>query len=110
MHHSLVRITAMLVLALSPIIGVAQSPASAMDGQADSKLTPNQVKEIAVKAAREKGIPLERYNEPVLRFTKSRVGSEWWVGYSRRGVERIGGHFAIVVNDNTKESRVVPGL
>jgi hypothetical protein len=107
-HLGLVRIAMIAIVALSPCACLAQSPAP--DGQAESKLTYDQVKEIAARAAQENHIHLERYNEPVLRFTKSNVGSEWWVGYSRRTAGRLGGHFAIVVNDNTKEVRVVPGL
>jgi hypothetical protein len=107
-HLGLARIVMIAVVALSPVACLAQS--HALDGPAESKLTYDQVKVIAAKAAQDKGIKLERYNEPVLRFTKSDGGSEWWVGYTRRDPLRLGGHFAIVVNDSTKEVRVVPGL
>jgi hypothetical protein len=81
-----------------------------LDGPPEAKLTYSEVRGLATDAALANGITLNNYNEPVLRFNKSIAGSEWWVGYTRRAQGRLGGTFAVVVNDNTKEARIAPGL
>jgi hypothetical protein len=103
----LARIALVAVLAFSVSACQGKSP---LDGPPDAKLTYSEVRKLADEAARAKGIELSKYNEPVLRFNKSNDRSEWWVGYSRKEPGRIGGTMSIVVNDDTKESRIVPGL
>src|SRR5690349_17266252 len=107
LQRCLARIAVIAVLALPTSACQGRSP---LDGPPDAKLTYSEVRKLADDAAQANGVALGKYNEPVLRFNKSNGLSEWWVGYSRKEPGRLGSTMSIVVNDDTKEVRVVPGL
>ena len=107
LQRYLARIAVIALLAVTTAACQGKSP---LDGPPGAKLTYSEVRKLADDAALAKGIALGKYNEPVLRFNKSNDNSEWWVGYSRMEPGRIGGNMSIVVNDDTKEVRIVPGL
>lgn len=88
---------------------VSCSSRSPLVGPPDAKLGYSEVNTLAIEAAKANGIVVAEYNQPVLNFEKSRVGSEWRVAFTMLSPARPGGHFAVLINDGTKQSRFEPG-
>jgi hypothetical protein len=82
---------------------------SPLDGPPDARLTYNEASAIAMDAAKANGVKTAEYNQPVLNFDKQRHGAEWRVSFTMLPPERPGGHFAILINDDTKHVQFEPG-
>ena len=71
-------------------------------------MSPAEAIRIAKQAAERQGSDLRRYKEPEARYEFTRNDKSWWVFFDGR-VPMPGNHFAVSVDDQTGDTRFIPG-
>lgn len=74
-----------------------------------SRMTPDQVVEIANEAAKAKGYVLDKYLNPKIEFSPQHKGREWMVFFERNFTAPPGAHFLVWIDDETGEALLMSG-
>ncbi len=72
-------------------------------------MSPADVVRLARRAATDSGYKLADYREPETHFEFVRKDRSWSVFFQMKPPTPPGGHFLVVVDDETGKTRVVPG-